>query len=121
MPYSRSLRLPSSLIQSVVHAGARRSVARAGPRPSVRMASFSFHALDRSAEVVGGMCVARFTTASLPGGSYVGPDGFMELQGHPKIVTSSGRSKDRATAERLCALSEELTGVSYELDAPAAA
>ena len=61
------------------------------------------------------------TTASLPGGSYVGPDGFMELQGHPKIVTSSGRSKDRAAAERLWALSEELTGVSYELDAPAAA
>src|SRR5205085_12381777 len=42
MPYCRSLRLPSSRVQSVVHAGARRSVARAGPRPSASMAANTF-------------------------------------------------------------------------------
>ena len=31
MPYSRSLRLPSSLIQSVVHAGAQLVLMRTGP------------------------------------------------------------------------------------------
>src|SRR3569832_560443 len=45
MPYSRNLRLPSSLIQSVVHAGARRSVARAGPRPSSRIADSTLHSI----------------------------------------------------------------------------
>ena len=37
MPYSRSLRRPSALIQSVVQAGARCSVTRAGPRPASSM------------------------------------------------------------------------------------
>jgi len=53
------------------------------------------------------------TTAALPGGSYVGPDGFMELRGHPKRVPSSGRAKDREAARRLWALSEDLTGVRF--------
>jgi NAD(P)-dependent dehydrogenase (short-subunit alcohol dehydrogenase family) len=61
------------------------------------------------------------TTVALPGGSYVGPDGFMELHGHPKVVTSSGRSKDRDAAARLWALSEDLTGVHYPFAAPAPA
>jgi hypothetical protein len=39
MPYSRSLRRPSSLIQSVVQAGARCIVMVTGPRPAAVMAS----------------------------------------------------------------------------------
>jgi NAD(P)-dependent dehydrogenase (short-subunit alcohol dehydrogenase family) len=61
------------------------------------------------------------TTPDLPGGSYVGPDGFMELRGRPKVVESSSRSKDREAATRLWTLSEELTGVTYAFAAPAAA
>ena len=60
------------------------------------------------------------TVPDLPGGSYVGPDGFQEQRGHPVAVGSTSASKDRDAARRLWQVSEELTGVSYEL-APAAA
>ena len=60
------------------------------------------------------------TVADLLGGSYVGPDGFQEQRGHPALVGSTGASKDRDAARRLWEVSEELTGVAFEL-APAAA
>jgi NAD(P)-dependent dehydrogenase (short-subunit alcohol dehydrogenase family) len=59
-------------------------------------------------------------TQDLPGDSYVGPDGFQEQRGHPKLVGRSGAARDDTTAERLWELSEQLTGVSFPL-APAAA
>ncbi|MGZ8763180.1 MAG: oxidoreductase [Acidimicrobiia bacterium] len=51
------------------------------------------------------------------GGEYYGPDGFAEQRGHPKRVDSNARSKDAAVAARLWSVSEELTGVSYGIDA----
>jgi NAD(P)-dependent dehydrogenase (short-subunit alcohol dehydrogenase family) len=54
------------------------------------------------------------TTPDLPGGSYVGPDGFLEQRGNPKLVGSSGAARDEDTARRLWEVSEELTGVHYE-------
>jgi len=47
------------------------------------------------------------------GGQYWGPDGFKELRGYPKLVTSSAQSHDTAIQERLWSVSEELTGVTY--------
>lgn len=52
------------------------------------------------------------------GGDYIGPDGFGELWGHPRAVTSSRRSRDVEAARRLWTLSEQLTGVAYPLGAP---
>jgi NAD(P)-dependent dehydrogenase (short-subunit alcohol dehydrogenase family) len=60
------------------------------------------------------------TVADLPGGSFVGPDGFLEQRGHPHVVTASGRAYDEQSWRRLWAVSEELTGVTYEFGAPAA-
>jgi NAD(P)-dependent dehydrogenase (short-subunit alcohol dehydrogenase family) len=57
----------------------------------------------------------------LPGGSYVGPDGFGEFWGHPKMVTPSKAAQDGETARELWALSERLTGVRYAFDSSAAA
>jgi len=54
------------------------------------------------------------TTPDLPGGAYVGPDGFLEQRGHPKLVGSSAAARDEDTARRLWEVSEELTGVHYE-------
>jgi len=59
-------------------------------------------------------------TQDIPGDSYVGPDGFQEQRGHPKLVGRSGAAQDAETAERLWTLSEELTGVAFPL-APAIA
>jgi len=56
------------------------------------------------------------TQPGLPGGSFLGPDGFLEQRGYPKIVRSNGRSYDRTTAGGLWDLSEALTGVTYPVD-----
>ena len=55
------------------------------------------------------------TAPDLPGGSFVGPDGLLEQRGHPKVVGSNSRSKDRDAARRLWDVSEELTGVHIDL------
>lgn len=47
------------------------------------------------------------------GGDYFGPDGFGEQRGHPVKRGMSSRAKNDADAERLWAISEELTGVTY--------
>jgi len=59
-------------------------------------------------------------TQDIPGDSYVGPDGFQEQRGHPKLVGRSDAARDAGVARRLWELSERLTGVSFPL-APAAA
>lgn len=49
------------------------------------------------------------TEPSLPGGSYVGPDGLGELTGYPKIVHSTRASRDTALAAALWERCEEMT------------
>ncbi len=61
------------------------------------------------------------TVPVLPSGSYVGPDGPMEIWGFPRLVGTSARARDRETARRLWEVSEELTGVHYDFAALAAA
>ena len=51
--------------------------------------------------------------ADIPGDAYVGPGGWGELRGSPKLVDRSAAARDTATARQLWALSEELTGVRY--------
>lgn len=50
------------------------------------------------------------TVPDLPGGSYVGPGGFMENGGAPRPVGSSAASHDREVAAGLWQRCEELTG-----------
>ncbi|MUL44546.1 SDR family NAD(P)-dependent oxidoreductase [Mycobacterium sp. CBMA293] len=47
------------------------------------------------------------------GGQYYGPDGLLQQTGHPKVVGSSDQSHDTALQQRLWAVSEELTGVTF--------
>ena len=54
------------------------------------------------------------TAPDLPGGAYVGPDGWFEQRGNPKIVGSSGSARDEENARRLWEVSEELTDVHYD-------
>jgi NAD(P)-dependent dehydrogenase (short-subunit alcohol dehydrogenase family) len=55
------------------------------------------------------------TVPDLPGGSFVGPDGLGEGRGYPKLVHGSSRAYDATVASRLWTVSEELTGVSFNL------
>ncbi len=49
------------------------------------------------------------------GGEYVGPGGFKKMRGYPEVQQPSERARDEETAERLWEVSEELTGVEYDL------
>lgn len=72
--------------------------------------------LAQSAEQ-GALPTLYAATGPVPGGSYVGPDGFQEFRGHPRVTASNARSHDAGAAARLWAASEELTGVRYDWDA----
>lgn len=54
------------------------------------------------------------TASSVSGGTFYGPDGFLEMNGYPTQVESSPRSHDRAAAARLWDVSEQLTGVRFK-------
>jgi NAD(P)-dependent dehydrogenase (short-subunit alcohol dehydrogenase family) len=61
------------------------------------------------------------TAPDLPGGAFIGPDGFMEQRGYPHVVTAADRAYDEPSASRLWEVSEQLTGVRYEFPAVSAA
>jgi NAD(P)-dependent dehydrogenase (short-subunit alcohol dehydrogenase family) len=55
------------------------------------------------------------TAEDVHGGEYFGPDGPGEMRGrHPKLAQFSRAAHDEAVAARLWAVSEELTGVTFE-------
>ena len=58
--------------------------------------------------------------ADIPGNSFVGPSGFMEQRGAPKLVGRARVAQDTAVAERLWSVSEQLTGVRFPLGSPVA-
>jgi NAD(P)-dependent dehydrogenase (short-subunit alcohol dehydrogenase family) len=72
--------------------------------------------LAQSAEMGALPTLFAATAPGLPGAAYVGPDGFMEQRGHPRLVGRSKAAMDTAMAGRLWAVSEDLTGVRYPLD-----
>ncbi len=72
------------------------------------------HLFAQSAEMGALPELYAATRPNLDGGLFIGPDGFEEQRGYPKVVSPIRAGRDAATAERLWAVSEELTGVSYE-------
>lgn len=57
------------------------------------------------------------TADDVDGGDYIGPHGFLNVWAAPAKQRSSDRSYDEAVAARLWSVSEELTGVSFDVDA----
>lgn len=57
------------------------------------------------------LCAA--TQANLSGGEYIGPDGFLEMQGKPDLAYSTARSNDKSIARRLWEVSEKMTGEPF--------
>jgi NAD(P)-dependent dehydrogenase (short-subunit alcohol dehydrogenase family) len=60
------------------------------------------------------------TAPDLEGGMFIGPDGMGEQRGYPRPVAPSEAATDEDVAARLWTVSEELTGVRFELPAGAA-
>ncbi|MFI5039194.1 MAG: SDR family NAD(P)-dependent oxidoreductase, partial [Solirubrobacterales bacterium] len=89
--------------------------------------------LERAVMVVGNKVIAQSadmgalpalyaaTVPDLPSGSFVGPDGLLGGRGHPHVVSAAAKAYDSEAWTRLWELSEQLTGVTYEFTAPAAA
>lgn len=57
------------------------------------------------------------TDREASGGDYYGPDGFLQIRGHPKRIDMVKQAKNAADAARLWEISEDLTGVRYNLPA----
>jgi len=55
------------------------------------------------------------TDDDIGGGEYVGPGGLMNARGAPGTQESNEESNDPDVADRLWAISEDLTGVEYDL------
>ena len=65
---------------------------------------------------MGALPTLRAATApDVRGGDYYGPSKRMEMVGYPVKVASNGRSHDAAVAAELWTVSEEMTGVQYNL------
>ena len=57
------------------------------------------------------LCAATFP--GLYGASYIGPDGFLEMRGFPKLTRAAAIAYDQRLAKDLWSVSEELTGVTW--------
>lgn len=55
------------------------------------------------------------TSGDIASGDFIGPDGLFEIRGYPRKVSSNTRSHDTSDMRRLWELSEQLTGVHYDL------
>ena len=58
----------------------------------------------------GALPIEYAATQDVPGGSYIGPDGFGHLRGYPAIHAVGKAARDAGMARRLWALSADLTG-----------
>lgn len=59
--------------------------------------------------------VMAATDDYLRGGEYVGPAGWQQLHGRPRVIAAKAWARDPVVAARLWALSEDLTGTSIRL------
>lgn len=75
----------------------------------------AFGALEQDTETGALPSLRAATDPAVVGGQYVGPGGFMEMRGDPKVVSSNRRSHDTAVQRRLWTVSEELTGVTFPI------
>jgi NAD(P)-dependent dehydrogenase (short-subunit alcohol dehydrogenase family) len=68
--------------------------------------------LMAQSDEMGALPTLYAATQDIPGDSFVGPDGFLEQRGHPKLVGRTKAARNADDARRLWELSEELTGVT---------
>jgi NAD(P)-dependent dehydrogenase (short-subunit alcohol dehydrogenase family) len=71
--------------------------------------------LVAQSDTMGALPTLYAATADIPGGTYIGPDGFRHMRGHPAVDTPTSHALDAETARRLWELSEQLTGVAWPL------
>jgi NAD(P)-dependent dehydrogenase (short-subunit alcohol dehydrogenase family) len=83
--------------------------------PIANLAGAIGNRLIAQSDTMGALPTLFAASADIPGGLYVGPDGFRHLRGHPAVNVPAPQALDSDVARRLWDLSEELTGVSWSL------
>ncbi|MBK5219004.1 MAG: SDR family oxidoreductase [Thermoleophilia bacterium] len=116
----RRLRTAGSAVKSLAaHPGYADTNLQTAAPPAIDRAIFavSNRLLAQNSEMGALPQLYAATRPNLDGGLFIGPDGFEEQRGYPKVVGVARRGRDEATAARLWEVSEELTGVSFGLGA----
>jgi NAD(P)-dependent dehydrogenase (short-subunit alcohol dehydrogenase family) len=93
-----------------------RSAHMRGRTLQATVTTWANHVLAQSAAMGALPTLFAATAPGLPGDSYVGPNGPLEMRGYPQLVGRSARAADVADAASLWTASEELTGVVYPFD-----
>ncbi len=71
------------------------------------------NAVMAQSDAQGALPTLYAATEDVPGASYVGPDGFQETRGHPRLVPRSTAANDAEMAARLWTESERVTGTTF--------
>ena len=109
--------------------GAGSPVIATAAHPGYAATNLQFHSGKRGGDMIMGVANRIFAQSEqdgalptvyaavedIPGDSYAGPSGFMEMRGAPKLVGRSAAAKDSDVARRLWEASEGLTGVRFPL------
>jgi NAD(P)-dependent dehydrogenase (short-subunit alcohol dehydrogenase family) len=109
----------SKLISAAAHPGyAATNLQFAGPATWYEkgIMGFTNRVVAQSAQMGALPTLYAATKPDLAGGSFVGPDGFLQQRGYPHLVTAKKSAYDEDVARRLWDASEELTGVRYSFD-----
>ena len=107
----------SRLVSIPVHPGvSQTSIVANGPGPKdlkTRLL-FTFGKFLTQSDAMGALpTLYAATSPQAQGGEYIGPDGFGEIKGYPKVVQPRANALDHPVAHRLWVASEQLTGVVY--------
>lgn len=120
---SRRLRAASIPVSAVAcHPGySSTNLQLAGPRMAgstleERISSLGNRVLAQSAAMGALPTLYAATHPDVQSGDYIGPDGFGEMWGCPRKVSSTARARDEVDARRLWSLSRQLSGVHYPGD-----
>ena len=95
--------------------GSNTELMRNMPAP-LRVATAAMAPLFQGADMGALPTLRAATDPDVLGGQYFGPDGFGQVRGYPKVVSSSDQSHDESLQRRLWEVSEKLTAVVYPVD-----
>ena len=84
-----------------------------GSKLMIKITDLGNRLLAQSAEMGALPTLYAATAPGVESGDYIGPDGFLEMAGHPKKVGRTRYARKDDVAERLWQESEKLTGVRY--------
>jgi NAD(P)-dependent dehydrogenase (short-subunit alcohol dehydrogenase family) len=113
----RRLTEAGSAVRAIaVHPGyAATNLQRRTGNPIANLVGAIGNRLIAQSDTMGALPTLFAATADIPGGTYVGPDGFRHVRGHPAVNVPAPQALDDTTARLLWDLSGELTGVSWTL------